>query len=44
MTTINRVRDRNNLDVQWPSHELIDMLEFEMKVRGRVAEYLKQGG
>lgn len=44
MTPINRVRDRNDLDVRWPSRQLIDALGFETKVRGRVEDYLAQRG
>jgi hypothetical protein len=44
MTTIDQVRNQNELDGRWPSRELIDALGFETKVRGRVANYLDQRG
>ena len=44
ITTIDQVRNRNELDVRWPSRELIDALGFETKVRGRLVTYLEQRG
>ena len=44
MTTIDRVRNRNDLDMRWPSGPLLDGLGFETKVRGRVQEYMEQRG
>ncbi len=44
MITIDKVRNRNDLDVRWPAGSLFDALRFETRVRGRLAEYEEQRG
>ena len=44
MLTMDKVRNRNDLDVRWPAGWLLDALGFETRVRGRLAEYMEQRG
>ncbi len=44
MTTIEIIRNSNNLDVRWPSQLLLDAVGFPARVRGRVEDYLKERG
>jgi hypothetical protein len=44
MTIIDRVRNRNDLDVRWPARALLEALAFETRVGGRVADYMKTRG
>jgi hypothetical protein len=44
MITIDRVRNRNDLDVRWPARPLLEALAFETRVRGRVADYMETRG
>jgi hypothetical protein len=44
MLTLDKVRNRNDLDVRWPAGWLLDALGFETRVRGRLAEYMEQRG
>jgi hypothetical protein len=41
---IDMVRNRNNLEVRWSSHPLLEALGFQTKVWRRVADYLEQQG
>ena len=44
MLIMDKVRNRNDLDVRWPAGWLLDALGFETRVRGRLAEYMEQRG
>jgi hypothetical protein len=41
---IDQVRNRNNLEVRWPSRLLLEALGLQTKVRRRVVDYLEQQG
>ena len=44
MLTMDKVRNRNDLEVRWPAGWLLDALGFETRVRGRLAAYMEQRG
>jgi len=41
-TTIEIIRNCNDLDARWPSQLLLDAVGFHTRVRGRVEDYLRE--
>jgi hypothetical protein len=42
MTTIDAIKDTNDLDKPWPAQFLLDTVGFLSRVRGRVEDYLRR--